>query len=85
MPSTANSHSRSSISAYSSPPTNTSASRGSTAQREDADNPEAHDEREAAEQGAAAARAAVDIAGKATTTTNCGRNSIALVRIRPPA
>ena len=28
---------------------------------------------------------AVDIAGKATTTTNCGRNSTALTRINPPA
>ena len=27
----------------------------------------------------------VDIDGKATTTTNCGRKSTALVRIRPPA
>ena len=33
----------------------------------------------------AGARSAVDIDGKAITTTNCGRNSTALVRISPPA
>ena len=51
VPSTANSHSRSVIAAYSSPPTKTSASRGRAAHARTPATAQAHDEREATEQG----------------------------------
>ena len=84
VPSTAKTHSSPSRSAYWLPPTKTTASSESSQTPAEVSSPSSTITARARNRVARAA-ATSDMDGKASTTTNCGRNSTALTRISPPA